>query len=37
LCTKYGNFDFNEFDFESFNEVELNGVVFKKVPEDDNK
>jgi hypothetical protein len=33
LCTKYGNFDFNELDFESFEEVELNGVVFKKVKE----
>jgi hypothetical protein len=33
LCTKYGNFDFNELDFESFEEVELNGVVFKKIKE----
>jgi hypothetical protein len=33
LCTKYGNFDFNELDFESFEEVELNGIVFKKVKE----
>ena len=33
LCTKYGNFDFNELDFESLEEVELNGILFKKVKE----